>query len=142
MCRAALRALLEASEGLEVVGEAAQSSDTPGTTKQLNPDMVLLDVDGQEWSAIKIVRQIRQECPDVRIMVLSAKPDRQTLFEFSQAGANGVVTKDLKVSVFLTALRTVVQSGVYVSPSASGLVLDDYLRRARGNNPTSDWSYY
>jgi DNA-binding NarL/FixJ family response regulator len=138
LCRAALRALLVSSNEIAVVGEAARAGRAAATATRLKPDVVLLDLAVDESAVIKAISQIRQAFPAIRVLVLCAEPSQQTMFECLQAGANGVLTQDLSLSDLFAAIRTVMSTGAYLSPSLSGLAVDDYVRRAQDKHVTSE----
>ncbi len=138
LARAGLRALLDTSEELEVVGEAANGRDAVKLAKKLNPDVVLMDVAMPEMNGIEATRQIHDAQPNIRVLMLSMYANRQYLFESLQAGAAGFVPKDSAFSELLVAIRAVATNGTYLSPPLSHLVLDDYFRRAQGKNEVSE----
>jgi DNA-binding NarL/FixJ family response regulator len=138
LARAGFRALLDTSDALEVVGEAAHGREAIRLAKKLNPDVVLMDVAMPEMNGIEATRQIHAAQPHIRILMLSMHANRQYLFESLQAGAAGFVPKDSAFSELLAAIHSVVASGTYLSPPLAHLVLDDYFRRAQGKNEVSE----
>jgi DNA-binding NarL/FixJ family response regulator len=138
LARAGFRALLDTSDELEVVGEAANGREAIRLAKKLNPDVILMDVAMPEMNGIEATVQIHAAQPHIRILMLSMHANRQYLFESLQAGASGFVPKDSAFSDLLKAIRSVVASGTYLSPSLADLVLDDYFRRAQGKNEKSE----
>ncbi len=138
LARAGLRALLDTSNEVEVVGEAANGREAVKLSKKLNPDVVLMDVAMPDMNGIEATRQIHEAQPDIRVLMLSMYANRQYLFESLQAGAAGFVPKDSAFSELLDAIRAVSTNGTYLSPPLSELVLDDYFRRAQGKNEASE----
>jgi DNA-binding NarL/FixJ family response regulator len=136
--RAGIRALLDASGELEVVGEAGNGREAVRLAKKLNPDVVLMDVAMPDMNGIEASRQIHEAQPHIRILMLSMHVNRQYLFESLRAGAAGFVPKDTAFTELLSAIQTVVSSGTYLSPPLAHLVLDDYFRRAQGKDQLSE----
>jgi DNA-binding NarL/FixJ family response regulator len=97
-----------------------------------------MDLAMPKMNGIEATRQINAAQPHIRILVLSGDVSRQELFESLQAGAAGVVPKDSPFTELLSAIRTVLASGTYMSPLHAHLVVDDYFRRAQGKNEVSE----
>jgi DNA-binding NarL/FixJ family response regulator len=140
LVRSGLRALLDTSDEVEVVGEAANGREAIRLSKKLNPDVILMDLAMPELNGIEAARNIHGAQPNVRIVMLTMHTDRQYLFESLRAGAVGYIPKDAAFTELLTGIKTVMQSGKYLSPPLAPLVLDDYFRRAHGNDDASELS--
>lgn len=138
LTRSGIRALLDSSEELEVVGEAADGREAVRMAKKLNPDVVLMDVAMPELNGIEAARQIHAAQPNVRIIMLSMHTDRQYIFESLRAGASGYVPKDVAFTELLEAIRVVSSGNTYLSPPLTGVVMDDYVRRAKGKQGASE----
>lgn len=138
LSRAGVRALLQTSDKIEVVGEAANGREAIRLAKKLDPDVILMDVAMPEMNGIEATRTIHAEQPHIRILILSMHSNRQYLFESLQAGAAGFVPKDVAFSELLSAIHAVHTNGTYLSPPLAHLVMDDYFRRAQGKNEISE----
>jgi two-component system response regulator NreC len=138
LCRAGFRALLQTSAELEVAEEADSGREVIRLAKKLKPNVILMDTARSDSRAIEEARQIHAAQPDIRIIMLSARPSRQHVFEALQAGAVGFVSKDSAADELVAAIHAVVTSGTYLSPALSDLVLDDYVRRARADPEISE----
>jgi two-component system, NarL family, response regulator NreC len=136
--RSGVRALLERSGQVQIVGEAANGREALKLAQKLQPDVVLMDVAMPELNGIEAARQIRKALPQTRVMMLSMHADRQYIFESLRAGASGYVLKDAGIEEVLTAIKTVITGGTYLSSSLADVVLDDYMRRARGQDAKSE----
>src|SRR5262249_24401530 len=91
-----------------------------------------------EMNGIEATRQIRKAMPQVRVMMLSMHADRQYVFESLRAGASGYVLKNAAPTELLSAIQTVMTGGTFLSSSLADLVMEDYLRRARGQHTEND----
>jgi two-component system response regulator NreC len=138
LTRSGMRVLLEKSSDILVVGEAGDGREACKVAPKLNPDVILMDVAMPEMNGIEATRQIRKSLPRVRIIMLSMHADRQYIFESLRAGASGYVLKTAALTEVLAAIKTVLEGGTYLSSSLSRVVLDDYLRRARGDQTESE----
>jgi DNA-binding NarL/FixJ family response regulator len=132
LVRSGIRALLEGSKEVQVVGEAAEGRQAVDLARQLQPELVLMDIAMPELNGVEAARQIRAGLPDVRIVMLSMYADQQYVFESLKAGANGYVLKGSAFAELLTAISTVMGGRNYISPALSDTVMTDYVRRAQG----------
>ena len=130
--RLGIRALLEASEDMEVVGEASDGRDAIEKCRELLPDIVVMDVAMPSLNGIEATRKLVSELPTIKVVILSMHGEQQYLYESIKAGASGFVPKAAAFSELLIALREVKESRKYISPSLSDAVIQDYVRRAQG----------
>jgi DNA-binding NarL/FixJ family response regulator len=137
LVRAGIRALIDASPELNVVGEAANGREAVEKVGQLQPQLVLLDVAMAELNGIDAARQIHDNHPNTRIIMLSMHEDRQYVFEALKAGATGYVLKSAAFQDLIAAIETVMSNRNYISPSLSDIVMNDYVRRAQGEEKTT-----
>jgi DNA-binding NarL/FixJ family response regulator len=103
----------------------------------LKPHVVLMDVAMGELNGIDATRLIVAAHPDVRVLILSMHADEQYIFEALKAGAKGYVLKSAAVKELMTGIRAVAGGRNYVSPSLASVVMDDYVRRAKGDHAVS-----
>ena len=130
--RLGIRALLQASEDIDVVGEASDGRTAVEQCKLLQPDICLMDVAMPLLNGIEATRQLAAELPDVKVIILSMHGEQQYLYESLKAGASGFVPKAAAFSELLIAIREVMENRKYISPSLSDAVIQDYVRRAQG----------
>ena len=123
--RAGLRALLNAEEGLEVVGEAADGPETLRMALESEPDMVLLDISMPGPGGIEITRQLKKRLPQTRVLILSAHEDQSLLRQAIQAGAAGYITKRAIESELTNAIQAAWRGDIYVHPTMTRALLKD-----------------
>jgi DNA-binding NarL/FixJ family response regulator len=133
MFREGLRTLLESNNGFEVVGEANDGREAVELAKQLQPDVVVMDVAMPELNGIEATRKIRHEPDAPKVVALSMHTDRRFTSEMIKAGANGYVPKDGAFQELAQAVRTVVAGKVYLSPRVAGVVIEEYVRGTPGS---------
>ncbi|MFQ5854459.1 MAG: response regulator [Anaerolineae bacterium] len=131
--RAGLRALLNAEPDLEVIGEAADGYETLRRAQKLGPDVVLLDISMPGPGGIEVTRQVKQELPDTRVLILTVHEDTSLLQEAMRAGAAGYIVKRAVESELINAIRAVWRGDLYVHPAMTRALLKDLTP-----SPTSD----
>jgi DNA-binding NarL/FixJ family response regulator len=126
--RDGIRTLLERQEGIAVVGEAGNGREALERVAALKPDIVLMDVAMPEMDGIQATRLIKQQYPDIKVLILTQHDDREFVIPLLQAGASGYVLKRSGGHEVIMAIRQVAEQGVYLAPSATRHVLSDYSR--------------
>lgn len=125
--REGLRALLEREAGIEVIAEADNGRTTVELSRELNPDVVVIDIGMPDLNGIDATRQIVSESPAVKVIALSMHSDRKFVREMLSAGASGYLLKDSAFEELGTALTTVLNNQTYLSPKIADTVVKDYL---------------
>ena len=136
--RQGIKALLSDEPDLEVVGEADDGRAALQSVSELEPDVVLMDISMPGLNGIEATRQIRQNYPEVKVVVLSMHSNEEYVFQVLRAGASGYVLKQSDSSEVLTAIRAALAGGSFLSPPISRTVIDDYVRRAEARGGDED----
>jgi len=133
LVRNGIVSLLRANN-IEVVGEADNGADALLKTRQLKPDMVLMDIKLPAHNGIEATRLIKAEMPDTRIVMLTASDDDEDVFEAVKSGASGYVLKNIRSEEFLDLLYGVEIGQPAISPLVAGKIIDEFARQAKGNS--------
>jgi two-component system response regulator DevR len=128
--RRGLRTLIELEEDLEVVAEAADGKQAVASARIDRPDVVVMDIRMPEGDGISACREIRDQNPDIQVIMLTSFSDDEALFNSIMAGAAGFVLKQIRGQDLITAIRTVGSGGSLLDPGAARRVLDR-LRKAK-----------
>ena len=88
------------ARGYEVVGEASDGAEAVEKAKQLQPDVILMDVLMPRMGGLEATRLINAEMPSVKVVMLTVSDDEQDVFEAVKSGAHGYLLKDLQASRF------------------------------------------
>lgn len=136
--RQGIKALFSDEPDLEIVGEADDGRAALQSVSELEPDVILMDISMPGLNGIEATRQIRQNHPEVKVVVLSMHSNEEYVFQVLRAGASGYVLKQSDSSEVLTAIRAALAGGSFLSPPISRTVIDDYVRRAEARGGDED----
>lgn len=115
LVRDGLRARLNATTHLRVVGEAGSGEEALQLAEELQPDLALTDISMRGMNGIELVQQLRQRQPQVRALVLSMYDNGEYIANAMRAGASGYVLKDAPTAEIISAIETVAAGGSYFS---------------------------
>jgi two-component system, NarL family, response regulator NreC len=137
--RTGLRMFLNAQPDMEVVGEAKDVRIALTKAREIKPDVVVMEICLPRTSGIKAIEQLRRECPQTRVVVLSLYDDQAHARSALAAGGSAYVLKRAAAPDLLSAIRAVYQGHFFVDRSLAGRVLEDFLQRAthRSREPGS-----
>ncbi|MGH8738135.1 MAG: response regulator [Burkholderiales bacterium] len=138
--RDGLRALLQAQQDIEVVGDAANGREALRRTKQLQPDVVVMDIAMPELNGIEATQLMHDACPSTRVLILSMHSSTEHIFRALQAGARGYLLKDSAGSEVVDAVRAVHEGLRYLGRRITATVVDDYIAERRQTSPLESLS--
>src|SRR4029079_7423436 len=113
--RCGLRALLSSEGDFEVVGEAAGGREALTLTETLKPDVIVMDLAMPLLNGVEATRQIRANCPDAKVIVLSAYDDPGHVEQAIAMDAAGYLIKQTAAEELIRAVREVYQGNAYFS---------------------------
>lgn len=128
--REGLASLLRAESGFEVVGQVQNGQEAIEKAKELMPDIILMDVYMPVLTGIEATRQIKENLPYVKIVMLSASEEEQVLFEAIKSGAQGYLLKEIDVKELFEMLHGVVRGEAPISRSTAGKILGELVRQS------------
>ncbi len=138
MVREGFAAVLAAQPGLSVVGQAADGADAVSQTRQLNPDVVLMDVRMPVMDGLQATRQILSgpaTSQRPRVLMLTTFDLDDYVYEALRAGASGFLLKDATAAELVHAVRVVAAGDALLAPSVTRRLIADFARRPRPDPP-------
>ena len=124
LMRMGFRMVLDAEEGIEVVGEAADGHAALSQARALRPDVILMDVRMPGMNGIDATAAITAQCPGTRILILTTFDLDEYAFAGLRAGASGFLLKDTRPTELAEAVRTVAGGEAVVSPRITRRMLE------------------
>ena len=129
--RGGLRALLNSEDDLKVIGEAATGDEVLQIASEMQPDIVLLDLNMPGPGGIEVTRRLREVAPETRVLVLTLHEDEGLVRETIESGASGYIIKRAVESELINAIRAVARGEMYIHPSMTRALLDKPARSTR-----------
>jgi DNA-binding NarL/FixJ family response regulator len=128
MVRQGLRALLQTEPDIEISGEAESGRRAVQLTRELKPEVVVMDVAMPQLNGLEATRQILRNCPGIRILVLSSYSDDEYIEEFTRCGAAGYLLKQAAATDLVRAIREIRCGRTFFSPTISKRLVEGYRR--------------
>jgi two-component system response regulator DevR len=115
--------LLEAEDGIAIVGEAGTASEALARIPAARPHVAVLDARLPDGSGIDVCRDIRSSMPAVRCLILTSYDDNDAIFAAVMAGAAGYLLKEIRGSNLVEAIRQVAEGKSLLDPAVTGRLL-------------------
>lgn len=133
--RKGLQTCLAKQERIKVVGEAADGDEALQKTRELLPDVVLLDISMPRLNGLAVTELVRKETPSVKVLILSVHNNKEYIFRIIQSGAHGYVSKEASPEELLRAIESVVEGQAFFSPEIARAALNQFVRNGGKKEP-------
>ena len=124
MVRLGIRGMLKYSDGLVVVGEAADGEQALAKVEAAKPDVVLLDIHMPKMDGVETMKRLRELSPEIRVILLSVYAKDEYIFDGLRAGARGYLLKDIGEDELVRAIKTVHAGGSLLPPVVAERLVD------------------
>lgn len=124
--RMGLKLSLEQIKGMKIVGEASDGAEGLKKVLEVKPEVVLMDIEMPNMDGIEATKQIKEQAPDVRVIMLTSHKSDQTIFAALSAGANGYCLKNIAPQQLSTVIKMVADGAVWLDPGIANRVLSAY----------------
>lgn len=125
--RDGLRLLIETQSDMKVVSDASNGREAARQVLHANPDVVIMDIAMPELNGIEATRQIRENCPATKVIILSMHSSSEHIFQALKAGAHGYLLKESAGMEVISAIRVVHSGKRYLSEKIGDVMIDEYI---------------
>ncbi|WP_317259125.1 response regulator transcription factor [Paenibacillus sp. J5C2022] len=130
--RSGLAMLLDGKHGIQVVGEASEGDEAIALTKELSPDVVLMDLSMPHGKdGMTATSELKKLSPDTAVLILTMHDDEEYLFRAIGIGASGYILKNAPHDELVSAIQCVASGDAYLYPTATKKLMNDYMDRIR-----------
>lgn len=131
--------MLQARDDIDLVGEAEDGLAAVRLIRKVKPDLVLLDLSMPKMGGISVMKEVKRELPETRILALTIHESDQYVLEAFDAGTDGYCIKDASRKELMLAIDSVLEGKTYISPGISGQVMEGYLAGRKEMRGRSRW---
>lgn len=135
MARLAIRSLLDQDKSFEVIGEATDGQEAYRLCQELQPDLVLMDINMPKWTGLQATREVKKSFPQIKIVILSVSDDVGDLITAIQFGAQGYLLKNLEPDDWITYLHALLGEDTDVSREMATRLMHHFRRDNSVNEP-------
>ncbi|GAB1308977.1 response regulator transcription factor [Urechidicola sp. KH5] len=132
LVRNGIKSLLEEESYIEVIAEGANGLEALDIVKDVQPDLLIIDVRMPEMNGIEAVDKMRGIATKTKAIVLSMHDSEEYIIKSIKAGASGYLLKDTDKKEFVKAIQTVNGGGKYFSGDISNIIVSNYLQSSQG----------
>lgn len=126
LVRAGIRALVERIDDIDVIAEAGEGEEALRMSRELKPDLILLDLTMPNGGGFQVLEQVTKELPAIRVIVLTVHEAGEYAMRALREGAAGFLPKSAASIELEQAINTVMRGEVYISPETSKRSMLDY----------------
>ncbi len=134
--REGLVRLLASQKDMEVVAVASNGREALQMAKRTSPDIILLDLQMPIMNGLEATRLLKQQMPEVKVVILSVSDDSDDVFEALKSGAMGYLVKSMRADTLFQKVRDIAQGEVALSPNLASKVIGEFSRMKREEEKT------
>jgi DNA-binding NarL/FixJ family response regulator len=127
--RSGLRLLLQSSPDFTVVAEAEDGEDAVALVDRHKPDVVIMDISMPKLNGIEATGIMKQNNPDLKIIILTVHEDEEYVYQMLRAGASGYVLKSAGKKEIFAAIESALSGERFFSPGISKLIIEGFIKR-------------
>lgn len=133
LLREGLTKVLSLDEHIDIVGQAENGQDAILKTKELKPQVILMDINMPVMDGIEATKQIKREFPEISIIALTVADDNDQVFEVMKAGVTGYVLKDIDPDVLVANIKAVNAGETVIHPKVTNQIFHQFDERGNKN---------
>jgi len=131
--------MLDNRDDIDIVGEAEDGLQAVRRIRRTKPDLVLLDLSMPKMGGISVMKEVKRDLPETRILALTIHESDQFVLEAFDAGADGYCIKDASRNELMLAVDSLMEGKTYISPDISDHVMEGYLTGRKKLKENSRW---
>lgn len=124
--RKGIRGILSAEPSIEVVGEASNGLEACDQARNLMPDIVLMDINMPECSGVEATKRIKEDFPEIKIVMLTVEEDDHFLFKAIKSGAQGYLLKNLEPEELISHIKGIMRGEAPISKAMASKILLEF----------------
>ena len=128
LIREGLTKILSTEESIRVVGEAENGAQAVEQAFQMQPDVILMDINMPVTNGIEATRVIKNEKPEIGVIALTIHDQEEYLFELIKAGVSGYILKDISPGLLIQTIQGVARGESFITPSMTAKMFNEYTR--------------
>lgn len=133
LIRQSLQIVLETKEDIEVIGTAKDGREVINLVRKEKPDVILMDVRMPEMDGVQCTKIIKDQYPQIKIIILTTFDDDEFVFSALKHGASGYLLKGISMDELEQAIHTVHAGGAMINPDVATKVVDFFSEMAQSN---------
>ncbi|TCW41735.1 LuxR family two component transcriptional regulator [Laceyella sacchari] len=138
--RSGLTLLINSQPDMEVVGAAIDGKEAVDLSLELQPDIVLMDLSMPPGeNGLTATKKLKEAAPEINVLILTMHDDEEYLFRVLHAGASGYILKNAEDMELIRAIQTVSQGEAYLYPSATKMLIQEFLNRVQIGEQLDDY---
>lgn len=133
--RSGIRTVLQSSPEFIVVAEAEDGEEAVELAAKHKPEVVVMDISMPQLNGIEATAKMKENDPNVKVIILTVHADEEYVFQILRAGASGYVLKSAGKKEIFAAVRSAISGERFFSPGISNLIIDSFINRAKEPAP-------
>jgi DNA-binding NarL/FixJ family response regulator len=131
MFRRGVKKIIEGIKGVKVVGEASDGLELLRLLREINPNLVIMDISMPNLRGLEATREIKAIDSEIKVLILTMHKDREYLYHALTAGAEGYLLKEDADEELITAIETLRHGGTFITPLLSAQMADIFVDKFR-----------
>ncbi len=133
--RSGIRMVLQSSPEFTVIAEAEDGEEAVELAAKHKPEVVVMDISMPQLNGIEATAKMKQNDPNIKVIILTVHADEEYVFQILRAGASGYVLKSAGKKEIFAAIRSAISGERFFSPGISNLIIEGFINRTKEPTP-------